>query len=111
MDMLTEKRIVFKNTLLLSVAPALSLLISIAFTGYLARHLGVQSYGNLCYSISFVSMLAFTATFGVNTIFQREVAVKDADVNLLFQHVLFIKLFLSVVNCHNDCCCKFSYEC
>lgn len=95
--MLSEKRIVFKNTLLLSVAPVLSLIIGIGFTGYLARHLGVESYGNLYYSISFVSMLAFTANFGVNTVIQREVAVKDADVNLLFQHGLFIKLLLSVV--------------
>jgi len=92
---LSDKLVVLRNTLFLSVKPVLSLAIGVFFAGYLGRHLGVTRYGNLNYSLSFVTLFSFTANFGVNTVLQRECAYASADINKLVMNAIYVKACLS----------------
>ena len=96
----SEKRVVFRNSVFLSVKPVLSVVLGLFFAGYLGRHLGVEHYGTFTYALSFVTMFSVIANFGVNTILQRECAAPGADVSKLFMNSVYLKtffLFLTVL--------------
>jgi O-antigen/teichoic acid export membrane protein len=93
--MTSERRLVVYNSFLLSFNPVLNIVVGVFFAGYIGRHLGVDRYGNFNYSLSFVSLFAFVANFGITTVLQREVAQPSADVNALFMNSVYLKsLFL-----------------
>ncbi len=62
----------FKNTGWLFSAKIVSLFLSFFVVAMVARYLGPTNYGTLSYAISFVGILSFLASIGIDSVLQRD---------------------------------------
>jgi O-antigen/teichoic acid export membrane protein len=63
----------FKNTGWMFISRILCMAVSFLTTLYIARKLGPTNYGQLNYSISFISIFSFIATLGIDNVLYRDI--------------------------------------
>lgn len=91
-----SKRIA-KNTVIVLVGQALSLLANLAVTIMLARHLGGAGFGKFSYALVFVSFFALIADFGMKPILVRELARQPERRAEIFGNAFLIKAALNLL--------------
>ncbi len=64
---------------------------------FVARYLGPEQYGLMNYIISYVSLFAILASFGMDNIEIRELAKAKEDSNKIIGTAFFLKLFFAVI--------------
>jgi O-antigen/teichoic acid export membrane protein len=84
-----------KNALVLFIAQASSIALSIVVVIFLARFLLSEGYGKYSFVFSFIAIFAIFIDWGFNTLLTREVARNKKDLNLYFNNAASIRLILS----------------
>ena len=92
----TVKRIA-KNTLLLFIAQAIGILLSIVLVIFLARFLFSEGYGRYSFVFSFIAIFAIFIDFGFNTLLTREIARNKNKLREYFNNAVSIRLILSAL--------------
>jgi O-antigen/teichoic acid export membrane protein len=91
-----SKRIA-KNTVIVLVGQALSLLANLAVTIMLAGHLGGAGFGKFSYALVFVSFFALIADFGMKPILVRELARQPERRPEIFGNAFLVKAALNLL--------------
>ncbi len=91
-----SKRIA-KNTVIVLVGQALSLLANLAVTIMLAGYLGGSGFGKFSYALVFVSFFALIADFGMKPILVRELARRPERRAEIFGNAFLIKAALNLL--------------
>ncbi len=86
-----------KNSSYIMGANIVKKALSFILTIIVARYLGVESFGELSFSLSFVALFSIITDFGAQTLINREIARNRKDVNLFVSNVMMMKILLSVV--------------
>lgn len=86
-----------KNTLILFMAQAISMVLGIAYTIHLARELGSQGFGTLSFALAFTGVFILCADLGLNVLTTRDVSRQKSQANKYLWNVLLIKVFLFIV--------------
>jgi O-antigen/teichoic acid export membrane protein len=81
-----------KNIGSLFTSQILSYLISLVYTIYLVRYLGVENYGILSFALALVSILGIFADFGLNILTTREISRENSLTNKYLNNVFSLKL-------------------
>ena len=84
----------FKNIGSLFTSQVLGYIITLIFTIYLVRYLGVQNYGVLSFALALISMLGIFADFGLNTLMTREIVRDNSLTNKYLNNLFSIKLLM-----------------
>ena len=84
----------FKNIGSLFTSQVLGYIITLIFTIYLVRYLGVQNYGVLSFALALISMLGIFADFGLNTLMTREIVRDNFLTNKYLNNLFSIKLLM-----------------
>ncbi len=93
---LVEK--VFKNSSILVAAQTMVKAISFFYTLFLARSLGVASFGLYVVALSYFSLITSVSDFGISRYLMREVARGEKNTKTLLSHIVFLRLtILSIV--------------
>ena len=74
-----------------------SMLLSLIFTGIIARYYGTEGYGIINFCSSFVALFSFIAIFGTNHIIVNDLVEKKNDVGKVLGSNLFIRIILAVL--------------
>ncbi|MFY9638064.1 MAG: flippase [Methanobacterium sp.] len=82
----------FKNIGSLFTSQVFGYIITLIFTIYLVRYLGVANYGILTFALALTSMLGIFADFGLNTLMTREVVRNKSLTNKYLNNIFSIKL-------------------
>lgn len=89
---------ILRNSSILIVAQAITRLISFIYTIFLARSLGVETFGLYSVAIAYFSLLAAVSDFGISRFLMREVAL-GKNVSLILTNVLILRLTtLSIIS-------------
>jgi O-antigen/teichoic acid export membrane protein len=86
-----------RNALYLTGASLAGTAIAVAFNVYLARHLGVDRFGEFAFGISFITLLATIVEFSLHTFTVREVVRNPEKAAKYFGGSLCLKCLLFVV--------------
>jgi O-antigen/teichoic acid export membrane protein len=82
----------FKNIGSLFTSQVFGYLLTLLFTIYLVRYLGVVNYGILSFALALMSMLGIFADFGLNTLMTREIVKNKSLTNKYLNNIFSIKL-------------------
>jgi len=74
-----------------------SLLISFFIGAWLARYLGPNNYGILSYAVAFVGLFGFIASFGIDSILNRELVKTPEKKNELLGTAFYLKTIGSII--------------
>ena len=85
---------VAKNTLIMFLGQALSLLANLGVTVLLARHLSKSGFGIFSYALVFVGFFAVLAEFGMKPILVREISRQPERTGIILGNTILIKLAL-----------------
>jgi len=91
-----EHKLFVKNIFALSVANALKMLFGALVMIVFARMLGAQDFGKISFAISFVSLFAILADFGINSYAVVGVSSGEHSASHLANSVFSLKLVLSI---------------
>ncbi len=83
---------IFKNIGSLFTSQVLAYIITLIFTIYLVRYLGVVNYGILSFALALTSMLGIFADFGLNILMTREIAKDKSLTTKYINNIYSIKL-------------------
>lgn len=89
--------VILKNTLVLFAAQIISLAMVLIFTIYMARYLGVVSFGLLSFALAISSAFAIFGDFGLSTLTTREVARNKPMAGKYLGNVIILKLFMVLI--------------
>ncbi|WP_048190868.1 flippase [Methanobacterium sp. SMA-27] len=81
-----------KNIGSLFTSQILSYLISLIYTIYLVRYLGVENYGILAFALALTSVIGIFADFGLNILMTRELSKEKSLTNKYLNNIFTIKL-------------------
>jgi O-antigen/teichoic acid export membrane protein len=81
-----------KNIGSLFTSQILGYLISLVYTIYLVRYLGVENYGILSFALALISILGIFADFGLNILTTREISREKSLTNKYLNNVFSLKL-------------------
>ncbi|MEI6528170.1 MAG: flippase [bacterium] len=87
----------FKNTGWLFSTKIISLLISFATTAIVARQLGPGNYGQLSYAISFVGLLSFLYSLGIDNVLYRDLIKYPEKKNEFLGSAFAIKMVTGIL--------------
>ncbi|MDD5342173.1 MAG: flippase [Patescibacteria group bacterium] len=90
-------RIIFKNTIWLSLAELVNGILMFFLTIWLARYLGASDYGKLGFALSLVTLFSVTIDFGFGTLAIREVARDKSLANKYLDNILSLRVLLSFI--------------
>lgn len=93
----STKQTIMKNTFWLFVAEGVNKGLMFLLTILLARYLGASGYGQFAFAMSFTSLFAVVADFGLSTLLIREVARDNTKASSYVSNIAVIKLFLAVI--------------
>ncbi len=85
---------VAKNTVVVFLGQALSLLANLAVNVVLARHLGEDHFGSFSYALVLVSFFALFADFGMKPILVRELARRPEESETILGNAFLLKIIL-----------------
>ena len=91
-------RKIAKNTVALTAASLVNIVIGFFFTMYVARYLGVQGYGVLSFAIAITSIFAIFTDIGLNKLAIREVARDRFLAGKYLGNLAVLKLILCVAS-------------
>ncbi|EJB0383848.1 oligosaccharide flippase family protein, partial [Vibrio parahaemolyticus] len=74
----------------------LRLLLGIVISAAIARHLGVDAFGALNFSITVLSILTIITSFGFNKIITREVSSNSRDSSLIVEGLFIFRVLISL---------------
>lgn len=94
--MKTSHRVI-KNFLSLGIADVISRLLTTVLTIYVARELGVSTFGQLAFAAAFVAYFNLFADFGLTTLGIREISRDKNNTSVVGTNILFIQITLSVI--------------
>lgn len=92
-----KKSRVVINTFSQILSRSLVILASLLTTAYLTRVLGIAGYGNYVFITSFVMIFVGLSDLGTTVIAVRECSLDSSRRNTIFNTVLIIRLFLTLV--------------
>lgn len=95
--MSTTRRIA-KNTSILSISQIISYILIFFYTIYIARFLGAEGFGTLCFALAFSGILVIFADLGLNILIVREVARDLSLANKYLGNGLLIKSLLALLS-------------
>ena len=81
-----------KNIGSLFMSQILSYLISLVYTIYLVRYLGVENYGILSFALALISILGIFADFGLNILTTREISKEKSLTNKYLNNIFSLKI-------------------
>jgi len=87
------RQTLFKNTFWLAVAEAITSLLGLILTVYIARILGATEYGKFAFALSFVSVFVILADLGLSDITTRELS-REKEGEKEYPAILSLKIFL-----------------
>lgn len=87
----------FKNIGSLFTSQVIGYIITLIFTIYLVRYLGVENFGILSFALALTSMLGIFADFGLNTLMTREVVRDKSLTNKYLNNIFSIKIFMVTI--------------
>ncbi|EGQ9468865.1 oligosaccharide flippase family protein, partial [Vibrio parahaemolyticus] len=76
----------------------LRLLLGIVISAAIARHLGVDAFGALNFSITVLSILTIITSFGFNKIITREVSSNSRDSSLIVEGLFIFRVLISLIS-------------
>jgi O-antigen/teichoic acid export membrane protein len=82
---------VLKNIFWLALEPGLRLLIAIPLAGFVAHKLGVTSYGEFNFALSFAMLFSVVPNLGLTEVLLRKVAREPGDLSRLWSSTLALK--------------------
>jgi len=94
---MSQIRRIAKNALVLFIAQAISIVLSLVMVIFLARFLLSEGYGQYSLVFSFVAIFAVFIDFGFNTLLTREIARNKKDLNTYLNNAFSIRLILSII--------------
>lgn len=89
----TIEREVVKNTFWLMLAEAVARIFAVFSAIWIARYLGVASYGKYNFAFSFVSLFVVLTDFGLSTLTIRDISRNKNLAQKYFNNILLLKLF------------------
>ena len=92
------KQTLMKNTIWLSLAEFIDKGLLAFLAILIARHLGVEEYGQLSFALTFTSFFAVSLDLGLSTLFVREVSRKKELLKNYTSNILGIKFILAILN-------------
>lgn len=93
----TNQNIV-KNTFVLLIAQLVNIILSMIYTLYAARYLGVESFGILNFGISITNILAVFMNLGLNTLMTREISRDKSIGDIYFGNSIIMRMILILVS-------------
>ncbi|MBN2880924.1 flippase [Candidatus Woesearchaeota archaeon] len=93
----SDSQTIFKNTFWLFLAEGVNKGLMFFLTILIARSLGASGYGQFAFALSFTSLFAVFADFGLSTLTIREVARNKSLVKKYVDNISVIKMFLGVI--------------
>lgn len=90
-------RAIFKNTGWLLSAQSLVKVISFFYTIFLARSLGVNNFGLFIAALSYFSLIASVADFGITRYLVREVSKEEKKLSQLLSTTIFFRFSLLLI--------------
>ena len=97
-EKLNVSKNIAKNTAVLFVGNLLFRLISLLVVIYLARYLGVETFGKYNFIFAYLAIFMITSDLGLNQILIREMSRNKERIPELIGNGLIIKILLSIVS-------------
>ncbi len=94
--LMTSSKRIAKNTFVILVSEAISLLLSFIFIAVLAQYLGVKHYGIYTFAFAFVALFKTFFDFGLNTLIVRETARNQINTQYYLANAFAIEVLFSV---------------
>lgn len=88
---------IIKNTSLLILMQIVTMLLSLVFTAYLARYLGVDNFGKYSFALSFTSLFVIIVDLGFNQLTTREISRDPKLLKKYMNNIIPIKITLSLI--------------
>jgi O-antigen/teichoic acid export membrane protein len=88
----------FRNTGWIFVSRIASLIISFIATAVIARNLGPKNYGELNYAISFVGLLSFFYSLGIDNVLYRDILKYPSEKNKYLGSAFVIKIITGILS-------------
>lgn len=95
MDRIIKTRIV-KNTLFVSIAQVVNMMLQMIYIVFTARYLGNVQFGKLSFAIAFTQMFLSVTDFGLFNYAVREISKNKERSNNIFVNLFILKSFLGV---------------
>jgi len=83
-----------KNFFSLGITELVTRLVSTVITIYIARELGVDSFGQITFAVAFTAYFNLFADFGLTTLGIREIARKRINTNYIASNILILQLII-----------------
>jgi O-antigen/teichoic acid export membrane protein len=87
----------FKNSALLLIDQFLRVIFALVIGSWTARYLGHSQFGEMTYAITFITVFQMISSFSMDSIGVREFIVDDANSNVIFGSLFFIRIFLGLI--------------
>jgi O-antigen/teichoic acid export membrane protein len=91
------KQTIIKNSFWLLVSEIVSKICTFLVTLWIARYLGVESYGMSNFSMTFAGFFVLAVDFGLVNLTFRELSKHIEDRDVFFANAMIIKIMLSLV--------------
>ena len=89
--------LIFKNTIWLGIAEAVSKLVGFVIVVWMARFFGPEIYGKWAFALSFTIIFSVFADFGLSTLAVREIARDKLKTKKYVVNIIAIKLILGIL--------------
>lgn len=89
---------IFKNATYLLIAQGLVKAIAFVYTVFLARNLGVESFGLYAVALTFFSVLAAISDFGISNYLIRELSQDRSKISTLLPCTLLLRIILVAIS-------------
>lgn len=86
-----------KNTAALLIMQITTMVLSLIFSIYLAKYLGVNYFGKYSFALSFTTLLAIIVDIGFNQITVREISRDKTKLKKIIENTIPIKILLSLI--------------
>jgi O-antigen/teichoic acid export membrane protein len=94
---MSSSKVILKNLFSLSAAELSSRLLSVVYSIYLARALGVDGFGIFGASKFFTVFFMLFATFGLDAIGTREIAANRDKIKSIVNNILTIRIIIAII--------------
>jgi len=94
---MNDIRILIKNTSFILIAQIFSLIIGFVYTIFIARYLGVESYGILSFALALVGILGIFADLGLTTLMTREIAKDKLVTPKYLNNIISLKIIILLI--------------
>lgn len=93
----TVKQIIFKNLTWVTFSSALTKVLTLFLTIFMARILGAEGYGSIAFALAFTGFFGLFADLGITTIMIREFSKKE-DIKEEFRALFWLRTFLGILS-------------